>query len=58
MRDFDSKDGGTTVLDIPPTDSVDVFTGGWEEDEGNPFQQWRKKFKNYATYLTHKSLNN
>jgi len=55
-KDFDSKDSGTTILDLPPTDSVDVFTGGWGQDDGNPFDKWRRKFKNYATYLTYKKL--
>lgn len=56
VKDFDSKDGGTNILDIPPTDSTVVHTGG--NDDLNPFQRWRKRFKNYATYLTYKSLNN
>ena len=54
MKDFDSKDGGTTILDLPPTDIV--LTGG--RDDENPFVRWRRRFKNYATYLTYKALNN
>jgi hypothetical protein len=53
-KDFDSKDGRTNVLDIPPIDGIDVRTGG--RDDKNPFNEWRKKFKNYATYLTYKQL--
>jgi hypothetical protein len=49
-KDFDTKDGGTAILDIPPIDSIDIQTGG------NEFDNWRKKFKNYATYLTMKKL--
>jgi len=49
-KDLDFNDSGTTVLDIPPIDSIDIQTGG------NEFDNWRKKFKNYATYLTMKKL--
>jgi hypothetical protein len=56
MRDFNSNDNGTTIIDLPPTDKVDILTGG--NDDSTPFQRWRKKFKNYATYLTYKALNN
>ena len=53
-KDFDSKGGSVNILDLPPIDSIDIRTGG--NDNENPFQKWRKKFKNYATYLTYKQL--
>jgi len=53
MKDIytvDKDNGGTTVLDLPPIDSIDIQTGGSE------FINWRKKFKNYATVLTYRKL--
>jgi hypothetical protein len=51
MKDIYTVDnGGTTVLDLPPTDEVGINTGE------NKFDNWRKKFKNYATVLTYRKL--
>lgn len=56
MKDKKDFGGDGTIGTVPPTDHVLIDTGGWDDEPVGMFKAWRKKFKNYATYLTKKKL--